>query len=110
MQLPLCHGLLRRRCRTRRCLHKRNAKSRDEHYAWVFEGPSEDDLIGENGFGGGASGDEVDRWDPEHGSPEDAVVLRSSVGHPDEFVLFPEDFGFQQNNQHYRHRHRHDSK
>lgn len=78
--------------------YKRTAAGKDNRHAWVFEGLDEDELIGEYGFAGGASGDEIDRWDPLHGSPEDAVVLASSTGHPDEFVLFPEDFGFQQTN------------
>lgn len=78
--------------------YKRTDVGQNGRYAWVFEGLSETELIGEYGFGGGASGDEIDRWDPVHGSPEDAVVLATTIGHPDEFVLFPEDFGFQQTN------------
>ncbi|KAF7562665.1 hypothetical protein G7046_g1496 [Stylonectria norvegica] len=78
--------------------YARTTAGRDERYAWVFKGLAENELIGEHGFGGGASGDEIDRWDPMHGSPPDSVVLASSTGHPDEFILFPEDFGFQQTN------------
>lgn len=63
-------------------------------YAWALEGIGGDELIGEHGFGGGASGDEIDRWDPANGSPEDAVVLASSLRHSEHFGLFPEDFSF----------------
>ena len=73
---------------------KADAK-KEARFAWVFEGLGPDELIGEFGFGGGASGDEIDRWDPLHGSPEEAVVLASSTGHSDDFALFPEDYGFQ---------------
>jgi hypothetical protein len=68
---------------------------KDSSFSWVWDGINTDELIGEEGFGGGASGDEIDRWDPQYGSPEDAVVLATSIGHPDEFVMFPEDIGFQ---------------
>ncbi|KAM0326723.1 hypothetical protein ACHAQA_006596 [Verticillium albo-atrum] len=71
------------------------AAARSKYSSWVFEGLDPDELIGMHGFGGGASGDEIDRWDPEHGSPDDAIVLASSTGHPDNFGLFPEDTAFQ---------------
>lgn len=66
----------------------------DGKYSWVFEGLGPEELIGEHGFGGGASGDEIDRWDTEYGSPANAVILASSTGHSDEFGLFPEDAVF----------------
>jgi hypothetical protein len=62
--------------------------------SWLFDGIPEDELIGEHGFGGGASGDEIDRMDHEYGSPLNSIVVASSVGHPDWFGLFPEDVGF----------------
>lgn len=65
-------------------------------YDWVFEGLGPDELIGTQGFGGGASGDEIDRWDSAHGSPHNAIILASSTGHPDRFGLFPEEYGFQE--------------
>lgn len=74
--------------------YKQAAGARAGKYAWVFEGIADDELIGEHGFGGGASGDEIDRWDPENGSPEDAVVLASSLRHSEHFGRFPEDFSF----------------
>lgn len=78
--------------------YARHGSSQDPKYSWIFDGLTEDELIGTHGFGGGASGDEIDRWDPNHGSATDAVVLGSSTGHSDEFVLFPEDYKFQQTN------------
>ncbi|KAK7210756.1 hypothetical protein V2G26_017934 [Clonostachys chloroleuca] len=78
--------------------YRRTTSSQDPRFTWVFQGLKEGELIGEHGFGGGASGDEIDRWDIKHGSPSTSVVLASSTGHPDEFVLFPEDQGFQQTN------------
>ena len=75
--------------------YKPTEAAKDDRFAWVFEGIGSDELVGENGFGGGASGDEIDRWDPVHGSPETAVVLASSLTHSELFGLFPEDFSFQ---------------
>lgn len=62
--------------------------------AWMFKDIPEDELIGVSGFGGGASGDEIDRMDHDYGSPLNAVVVASSTGHTDDFGLFPEDVGF----------------
>ena len=62
--------------------------------AWIFEGIGKDEIIGEYGLGGGASGDEMDRFDVRNGSPESAKVLASSTGHPDEFGIVPEDAPF----------------
>ncbi|EXJ86338.1 hypothetical protein A1O3_03289 [Capronia epimyces CBS 606.96] len=64
--------------------------------AWMFEGIGPDELIGQHGLGraGGASGDEVDRYDVANESPEAAIVLASSTGHSDEFGIAPEDTTF----------------
>lgn len=66
----------------------------DGKYAWVFEGIGDEELIGEHGFGGGASGDEIDSWNPANGSPENAVILASSLRHSEHFFLFPEECSF----------------
>ncbi|PLB48500.1 hypothetical protein P170DRAFT_511066 [Aspergillus steynii IBT 23096] len=63
----------------------------DPRFSWVFDGIKPHELIGANGFGGGASGDEIDRLDYELGSPTDAVVLATSQRHDDSFGLFNED-------------------
>jgi hypothetical protein len=49
-------------------------------------------LIG--AFGDGVSGDEIDRYDAALGSPEDAVVLATSLTHPDLFGAFNEEILF----------------
>ncbi|KIX99209.1 uncharacterized protein Z520_04785 [Fonsecaea multimorphosa CBS 102226] len=66
----------------------------DDSVAWIFENIGKDEILGEYGLGGGASGDEMDRFDVRNGSPETAKVLASSTGHPDEFGIVPEDAPF----------------
>ena len=66
----------------------------DKSVAWIFDGISEDELIGEYGLGGGASGDEIDRFDVANESPACTKVLASSTGHPDAFGIVCEDVSF----------------
>jgi hypothetical protein len=66
----------------------------DQSVAWIFEGIEEDELIGVNGLGGGASGDEIDRFDLNNESPACVKVLASSTGHSNEFGIVPEDTTF----------------
>ncbi|KAJ5779901.1 hypothetical protein N7457_007621 [Penicillium paradoxum] len=68
--------------------------AQDARFAWIFDGVSPNELIGENGFGGGASGDEIDRLDNALGTPSDAVLLARSQQHDDSFGLFNEDSMF----------------
>ncbi|MHA6617705.1 N,N-dimethylformamidase beta subunit family domain-containing protein [Pseudonocardia sp. DLS-67] len=61
---------------------------------WVFEGVdvAVGDVFGDRGPGlGGAAGDEIDRADVGLGTPADAVVLATSVGHSASIVLVPDD-------------------
>lgn len=51
-------------------------------------------LIGTEGFGGGASGDEMDRMDLRLGTPINTVLLASSTGHDDSFGVFNEEIMF----------------
>lgn len=75
--------------------YKANSRyEQDPKFAWVFDGISPGELIGENGFGGGASGDEIDRMDHELGSPSNTVILASSQRHDDSFGLFNEESMF----------------
>jgi N,N-dimethylformamidase len=60
----------------------------------MFDGISQDELIGEYGLGGGANGDEIDRFDIADESPECTKVLASSTGHSDMFGIVPEDVRF----------------
>lgn len=70
---------------------KRSEASYDSSLSWIFEG-IEDDLIG--AFGGGASGDEIDRYDIGLGSPESATILATSETHSDLFGAFNEEIMF----------------
>jgi hypothetical protein len=71
---------------------QRSEVSFDSAVPWIFEGTEKDELIG--AFGGGASGDEIDRYDAALGSPEDAVVLATSETHSDLFGVFNEEIMF----------------
>ncbi|KAJ2966733.1 hypothetical protein NQ176_g10010 [Zarea fungicola] len=51
-------------------------------------------LVGTEGFGGGASGDEIDRMDFGLGTPQNAVLLATSTGHDDTFGVFNEEMMF----------------
>jgi hypothetical protein len=59
-------------------------------FRWVFEGIQDGELIGEFGLGGGASGDEMDSFDLDQGSPLNGVVLATSTGHDDGFGIASE--------------------
>lgn len=76
--------------------YRRTDASRDPKLAWMFAGVDDDGdgLIGRYGFGGGASGDEIDRYDVQNGSPEGALILATSTGHSDEFGIAVEDLSF----------------
>lgn len=71
----------------------RTQASSNSEFSWMFEAITSE-RIGVEGFGGGASGDEFDKYDAENGSPSSAVVLATSTGHSDEFGIFIEDVGF----------------
>lgn len=61
--------------------YRRTAQGWNPQWAWIFEGV-ERQVIGDYGFClGGASGDELDRFDVRRGSPPDAVVLATSLPH-----------------------------
>ena len=58
---------------------RRTAASYEPRYRFIFEGIRADEVIGDFGLrGGGAAGLEIDRWDPDLGSPPNSVVLASS--------------------------------
>jgi N,N-dimethylformamidase len=68
------------------------AGMRDEH-SWIFDGVSTDEVLGDYGlYLGGAAGYEIDKYDTELGSPDDAVVLMTSAGmHSDAYLRVIED-------------------
>ena len=70
---------------------RRSAASHAPDCAWVFAGvPGE--TFGEDGLVmGGASGDEVDRYDAALGSPRDARVLATSMPHSTYYKIAVED-------------------
>jgi N,N-dimethylformamidase len=60
--------------------------------AFAFEGIDPDEIIGDFGLiMDGASGDEIDRFDLELGSPPETLVLARSTGHSDYYQLAGED-------------------
>jgi N,N-dimethylformamidase len=60
--------------------------------AFAFEGIADDEIIGDFGLVmDGASGDEIDRYDVDRGSPRNAYVLARSTGHSDLYLLCSED-------------------
>ena len=59
--------------------------------AWIFAGV-EDEILGDFGLiGGGAAGYELDRLDYSLGTPEEAIILASSEGHNQNFILVHEE-------------------
>ena len=58
---------------------RRSEASRAPECAFIFEGIGPEEVVGDFGRrGGGAAGLEIDRWDPDLGSPPNSVVLASS--------------------------------
>jgi N,N-dimethylformamidase len=74
--------------------YARSAAGADPSVSWVFDGVKAGvgEVFGAEGPGlGGAAGDELDRADVTLGTPPDAVVLASSVGHSSKIALVPEE-------------------
>lgn len=81
-------------------------ESRDSTWAWLLDGLEPEEtrgeggnvvdglVIGTRGFGGGASGDEIDRMDVGLGTPVNTVLLATSTGHDDSFGVFNEEMMF----------------
>ncbi|MCW2581098.1 MAG: N,N-dimethylformamidase [Blastococcus sp.] len=70
----------------------RGPDSLDPRVAFVFDGVGADERIGDFGLiGGGAAGLEIDRHDVALGSPAHSLVLASSVGHTDTYMLTLEE-------------------
>ena len=74
----------------------RRPESQYPGISWVFEGISEEEVIGEFGYVmNGASGDEIDRFDLEFGTPPETVRLATSEGRQsDYYQLVIEDCNF----------------
>jgi N,N-dimethylformamidase len=60
---------------------------------WIFDGV-DGDTIGAHGLGGGAAGQEIDRYDVTLGSPEHAVVVASATDHDEEMLRTKEELHY----------------
>ncbi len=70
-----------------------NDDSMSGRASWIWDGVELDDgRIGTTGLGGGAAGQEVDRYDTRLGSPEHAVVLASATTFGPDMVRTKEEF------------------
>ena len=69
----------------------RDPEALESRAAWVLEGV-EDEQIGTSGLGGGAAGQEVDRFDVKLGSPSHAVVLASATDFGPDMLRTKEEF------------------
>ena len=58
---------------------------------WIFDG-TDGDEIGAHGIGGGAAGQEIDRYEVALGSPEHAVVIATSQDHDKNMLRTKEEF------------------
>lgn len=76
--------------------YKTTEAAHTDAFSWLWNDIAKEDreLIGEKGFGGGASGDEIDRMDFDLGTPSNAVLLATSTGHDDTFGVFNEEIMF----------------
>ena len=65
----------------------------DPRVAFIVEGLSGEEVWGNFGNqGGGAAGEEIDRWDERLGSPAHAVILASSENHRPGMLRVKEEF------------------
>lgn len=74
--------------------YRRTPASRDPRVSFIFEGVA-GDLIGDLPalmLGYGAAGLELDRYDPQLGSPLHALVVASATGMPDEYIADIDEF------------------
>lgn len=68
------------------------ADASDPRVEWIFDGVVDRTILGTEGLiGGGAVGQEFDRYDPELGSPPHALLLGTSYGHTKYDGLVPEE-------------------
>jgi len=69
--------------------------SLDGRVSFIFEGIADKELIGNFGLiGGGAAGQEIDRYDRALGTPPNAMLLASSEGHTDNVQRVVEEIYF----------------
>jgi len=74
--------------------YRRRPDSFDARAAWIFEGVASEGKIGDYGLvGGGAAGLELDRYERKWGTPPHTLLLASSEGHSDVYMLVTEEIG-----------------
>ena len=66
-------------------------EAHDSRAAWILNG-IDDEVIGTSGLGGGAAGQEVDRYDEKLGSPGHAVILASATDFGPDMLRTKEEF------------------
>jgi N,N-dimethylformamidase len=71
--------------------YMRTSESHDPRAAFVFEGVTPDEKIGDFGALGGAAGLELDIADPALGTPPHALVLARSLEHSNVYAVTPEE-------------------
>ena len=70
-----------------------NAQATDPRVAFIMDGVEDREQVGGYGTqGGGAAGEEIDRYDPGLGSPDHAVVLATSKEHRSGMLVTKEEF------------------
>ena len=65
--------------------------ARGSRASWILAG-IEDDAVGTSGLGGGAAGQEVDRYDQRLGSPSHAVIIASATQFGPDMLRTKEEF------------------
>ncbi len=65
--------------------------ARTSRASWILEGIDED-VIGTSGLGGGAAGQEVDRYDQRLGSPSHAVIVATATEFGPDMLRTKEEF------------------
>ncbi|MBM3945087.1 MAG: LamG domain-containing protein [SAR202 cluster bacterium] len=76
--------------------YKRKPDSLDKRAAFIFEGVGKDEVIGDFDsllLNWGAAGDEIDRYDLALGTPPHTLLLATSFGHSDAYLLVIEEAG-----------------
>ena len=71
--------------------YQMNSEAKASRAAWILEGVEEEE-IGTSGLGGGAAGQEVDRYDQRLGSPGHAVILASATEFGADMLRTKEEF------------------
>lgn len=72
--------------------YARKPGSLDPRATWIFRGVGPKERIGDFGaIGGGAAGEEIDRYDRSLGSPAHALILASSENHADDMLRVKEE-------------------